>query len=88
MFFSLAAFGRIKFNSKRNLAMVSFVDGEKHTNVESDNAPYLNMWNGEPKLNYNRVDNANPHYGSISCDSLSSISKISKPATRHFSYFL
>jgi len=56
--------------------------------VESDNAPYLNVWNDRPKLNYNWVDNANPRFGSASCDSLSGIFKISYPASSHLTDFL
>lgn len=33
--------------------------------ISSDSAPYLNLWNDEPKFNYNWVDNANPNYGSV-----------------------
>jgi hypothetical protein len=31
-----------------------------------DNAAYLKVWNGQPKLNWNFDDNANPKYGSAS----------------------
>jgi len=50
-----------------------FVDGEEYLTVESDNAAYLNRWNEQVKLNSNWVDNANPKFGSLVCDSLSGI---------------
>lgn len=56
--------------------------------MESDNAPYLNQWNGRPKVNYNYVDDANSNFGSASCDSLSRIFKVANPASRHFSKLL
>lgn len=45
------------------------VYGKRYIKVESDNAAYLNLWNDEPKLNANHVDNANPNFGSASCGS-------------------
>lgn len=62
--------------------------GEKYNSVEAVNAPYLNLWNDEPKVNYNHVDNANPKFGSLSAGSLSRMFKIAQPAACHFTYFL
>lgn len=43
------------------------------TAVESGYAAYLDLRVGRPKLNYNWIDNANPKFGSLVCDSLSGI---------------
>lgn len=49
------------------------VDGERHSNVERDNAPYLNLFGGGPGVNDSGVDHANPKFGSALCDSLPGI---------------
>lgn len=53
------------------------------TTVGADRAPYLNLWNGIRKLNYNFVDNPNQNFGSVVCDScLRSVFEVAYPTAQ------